>query len=119
MSFAARSLLRAFTLVAGLLFFGPTSPVAAQDHYPEYMQMALVAYNNKNYDLAIAYYHSALEDKPGHWPAYQGIGSCYYMQGKMKDALKAFEKALKINPQNPRLAAFVEALRRQLAAPSG
>jgi tetratricopeptide (TPR) repeat protein len=106
---------RTHLLLFGLLL-AVVSPLSAQDHYPEYMQMALVAYNNKSYDLAISYYHSALEDKPGHWPAYQGIGSCYYMKGNKKAALKAFEKALKINPRNTALAAYVQALRRELGA---
>ena len=106
------------SLAATILFALLAFPVFAQDHYPEYMQMARKAFDSGKYDLAIAYYESALDDKHDYWPAYQGIGTCFYLKGRKKEALKAFEKALKINPGNARLAAFVENLRRQLAASS-
>jgi len=104
-------------LTALIFFCGWWGAAQAQDHYPDYMKMALKAFQNKNYDLAIGYYESALDDKQDYWPAYQGIGVCYYYKRKNKDALKAFETALKLNPGNARLTAFIDYLRRQLATP--
>jgi len=104
-------------LAWGILLAGMVCPVLAQDHFPEYMKMARQAFDAKKYDLAIGYYESALDDRNDYWAAYQGIATCHYYKGRKKDALKFFEKALKFNPGNAQLKAFVEALRKQLGAP--
>lgn len=107
--------------MALLLALSWTGTVLAQDHYPDYMKMALKAFQNKNYDLAIGYYESALDDKQDYWPAYQGIGICHYYKRNNKEALKAFEKALKLvpndSPGRARLLAFIDHLRKQAVAP--
>jgi tetratricopeptide (TPR) repeat protein len=103
-------------LLFGFFAAGLALPALAQDHWPEYMKMARQAFDAKKYDLAIAHYESALDDRHDYWAAYQGIGTCHYMKGRKKDALKYFEKALKFNPGSVQLRNFVEALRRQLAA---
>lgn len=97
------------------LLFGMTGWVWAQnDHYPEFMEMANKAYADKKIDLALTYYQAAADDNEDYWPAYQGLGSCYYLKGKKKEALKAFEKALSLNPDNPQISRFVQALRKLL-----
>jgi tetratricopeptide (TPR) repeat protein len=104
------------TFFFAALSFGWALPALAQDHWPEYMKMARQAFDSKKYDLAIAHYESALDDRHDYWAAYQGIGTCHYMKGRKKDALRYFEKALKHNPGSVQLRNFVETLRRQLAA---
>jgi len=108
--------LKTFFLTSSFLFGGAVAALA-QDHYPEYMKMANRAYSNEKYDLAAEYYESAAEDQPDHWQAYQGLGSSYYMMKRPKDALKAFEKALKLNPQSAILAKYVKALQALVNAP--
>jgi len=91
-----------FIIVGTLLIACSSSRVLAQnDHYPQYMQMALVAYNNNHYDLAITYYESALDDNVDWWPAFLGLGNCYYAKGKINEALKNYSQALKMHPDNP------------------
>jgi len=107
------------TLALTVFLTAGALPVLAQDHWPDYMRMARQAFDAKKYDLAIGHYESALDDRNDYWAAYQGIGTCHYMKGRKKDALKYFEKALKANPNSAQLKAFVEQLRRQLAATPG
>jgi tetratricopeptide (TPR) repeat protein len=102
-----------------LLLAGTPLAVQAQDHWPDYMRMARQAFDAQKYDLAIGHYESALDDRNDYWAAYQGIGTCHYMKGRKKEALKYFEKALKANPNSVQLKAFVEQLRRQVAAAPG
>lgn len=87
---------------------------AQNDHYPQYMEMGNQAYASEKFALAMDYYLSAIDDKEDCWQAYVGLGNCLYFQKKYKDALKNYEKALKINPNNPDLARFVQNLRSKL-----
>jgi len=106
-------------LALGFFLAWMASPLLAQDHWPDYMRMARQAFDAQKYDLAIGHYESALDDRNDYWAAYQGIGTCHYMKGRKKEALKYFEKALKANPNSAQLKAFVEQLRRQLATSPG
>lgn len=102
-------------IAAGLLWVSLAAPAAAQyDHYPQFMDNANRAYMNEKYDLAMEYYGSAIEDKADGWQAYVGLGNCYYYKKKPKEALKAYEKALSLNPDNPTLARFIQALRARM-----
>ena len=94
--------------------FVPARLWAQNDHYPEYMEMGNQAMAAEKFDLAIDYFGSAIEDKEDCWQAYVGLGNCYYYKKKFKDALKNYEKALKIHPDNPDLTKFVQNLRYKL-----
>jgi tetratricopeptide (TPR) repeat protein len=48
------------------------------------------------------------------WATYVGIASCFLKQGKMLEALRYYEAALKMQPDNPALANYVKALRTRL-----
>jgi tetratricopeptide (TPR) repeat protein len=78
------------------------------------MEMGNQAYASEKFALAMDYYISAIDDKEDCWQAYVGLGNCLYFQKKYKDALKNYEKALKINPNNPDLTRFVQNLRFKL-----
>src|SRR3989338_2965000 len=56
-------------------------------------------YNNQ-FDKAIALYEWILEKKPNFYRAIQNIGVCYIQDGKPKEALKYFERALSISPND-------------------
>jgi hypothetical protein len=104
------------TMVLGIVLGGgfAVAALAQYDHFPQFMDNAKRAYMNEKYDLALEYYQSAIEDKSDGWQAYVGLGNCYYYMKKPKEALKAYEKALSINPDNPTLVRFVQALRARM-----
>lgn len=104
-----------FVAVAFFCFAVLASTASAQnDHYPQFMDMGNRAYNNQNYDLATDYYQSALDDNSDCWQAYVGLGNCDYAKKKFKDALKNYETALKMHPDNPTLTQFLQALRYKM-----
>jgi tetratricopeptide (TPR) repeat protein len=99
-------------LLLSMVFVTPLK--AQNDHYPQFMEMGNRAYNNQNIDLARDYYQSALDDNSDCWQAYVGLGNCDYAKKKFKEALKNYEKALKMHPDNPNLTQFLQALRYKM-----
>lgn len=100
-----------------LLALGMASPLYAQnDHFPQFMEMGNKALNNGNYDLALEYYQSAIDDNSDCWQAYVGMGNCYYYEKKLKESLKAYLQAQKINPDNDELGRFILFLRSKMGA---
>src|SRR6185369_605930 len=67
-------------------------------------------YNQKNYSQAAKYYQAAFKISPNYAEAYQGIGSCWYAMGNIPYAKAYFNKALQLNPNNTRLAQFVQSM---------
>ena len=59
----------------------------------------------KDYDLAIAIAKENQSRDPLHIISYWWLGLCYYLSGRFKEALSAFEESLRIDPD------FSEALR--------
>jgi tetratricopeptide (TPR) repeat protein len=73
--------------------------------------MGTRAFEKKQYDLAISYYNSAIDEDINYWPAYQALGTVFYIKKDYKDTLKNFEKALELNPDSATLRKFVNGLR--------
>jgi tetratricopeptide (TPR) repeat protein len=101
-----------FVLVAGGLFLLAVPAVLfAQEHASDYVRMGTRAFEKKQYDLAISYYNSAIDEDMNYWPAYQALGTIYYIKKDYKETLKNFEKALELNPDSETLRKFVAGLR--------
>ena len=99
------------------LGLGAAVPLHAQnDHFPQFMEMGNKALNSEKYDLALEYYQSAVDDNPDCWQAYVGMGNCYYYEKKLKESLKAYQQAQKINPDNDELGKFILFLRSKMGA---
>lgn len=71
----------------------------APNNIPSLLGKACIAFNKKDYKVALSYYKKALHTKP-NCPAEVrlGIGHCYYKLGKTEKAKLAFEQALKKKP---------------------
>ncbi|MEK6845010.1 MAG: tetratricopeptide repeat protein, partial [Nanoarchaeota archaeon] len=65
-------------------------------------------YSHKDYDNALKEFVKCVEINNKFWQGYQGIGSCCLAQGRIKDAIAAFEKSLSINPNNAKLAELLK-----------
>jgi tetratricopeptide (TPR) repeat protein len=109
-----RAQMKKYILIFLILVGGFLPAQAQNDHFPQFMEMANQAYASQKFSLAMDYYNSAIEDKQDGWQAYVGLGNCLYYQKKFKEALKNYERALKINPDNPELNRFVGNLRFKL-----
>jgi len=55
-------------------------------------------------DQAILEYHQALRMDPMYVEAYNNLGVLYYKKGDYQAALKAFESAMKLQPDDPEIA---------------
>ncbi len=106
------SLLMAILMI-GLLAAVPSQLWAdiAKDHYRKGNKL----YNSRNYKEAEREYRKAAELKPGYWEAWHGLGIALKKQGRRKDALKAMQRSLAINPDNPPL---IESMRRMQGKPT-
>jgi hypothetical protein len=65
----------------------------------------------KDYNGAVQNYQNAVNANPSSEGAYQGLGTAYYYLGQKDQALNAFQQALQLDPNNARLAAFVNKLK--------
>ncbi|MCX5726814.1 MAG: PorV/PorQ family protein [Candidatus Saganbacteria bacterium] len=62
------------------------------------------------YDLAIKECQRVLEIDPSLAVAHKRLGSIYYMQNKLSDAFTCWKKAVELDPNDTKLAKFVEYL---------
>jgi tetratricopeptide (TPR) repeat protein len=59
---------------------------------------AVLYYTQKQYEKAILDCQRAIELNPSHFGALHGLGLCYARCGKYREAIRAFQKALDIQP---------------------
>lgn len=91
------------------------SGLAGRDVEAAYQEAADL-YMLGEYRPALARAQAIVKAAPAHWRAWSLAGNCLYAERDPAGALEAYEKSLKINPDNPDLAAWVERLKE---APPG
>ena len=79
-----------------------------------YNQRALVLYLQERYAECIEDCNRAVERMPHHFGAWAGMGHCYAHLGKLKDAVRCYEKVLSIHPSFGGVPQVVEELRCRL-----
>jgi tetratricopeptide (TPR) repeat protein len=63
-----------------------------------YNQRAIVHYLREAYEDSIADCLRTIERMPCHFGAWAGMGHCHAHGGRLAEAVRCYEKALKINP---------------------
>ena len=58
------------------------------------------AYNRGDFDLAIRLLKKILGQCPKEYPALNSLGTCYYLQGRKREALHAFRLAVRLAGNN-------------------
>lgn len=86
----------------------------AQDAYPQ----ALAQYEARHYVESIQLSEAAATADPTLWQAWQLDGNARSALGDTAGALVAYHRAMRINPDNPELKAYVEALESRTDGPS-
>jgi tetratricopeptide (TPR) repeat protein len=86
-------------------------------HYPEaWNRRALALYKAGELDAAVTAIARTLRLEPRHFGALSGLGDIHLAQGRLSQALTAFESALKVNPHltyaRRQVAAIREVMRR-------
>ena len=79
-------------------------PPMAQDNpeYQEYIKKGNIEFERKRYKIALTYYEQASEIAQTA-EVYKKIGNSNYYLGNKKEAKTAFEKSLKLNPDDTKL----------------
>jgi len=67
-------------------------------------------YLDKDYTWAIQTATRVVERHPMYWKAWALIGNCHHQQGRREAALKAYRRALEVNPHNAKLKEWVKKL---------
>jgi type IV pilus assembly protein PilF len=84
-----------FKALSGDLLYGTP-------HFP-LSNLGTVYYHKKDFGQSESYYLKALEQKPDFVRALRGLARTRLAMGKVPDALKALEKAIRRSPQSPQL----------------
>jgi len=73
---------------------------------------AMESYNTAKYDAALAKARDIVKANPDHWLAWQLVGNCLYAKGDRTGAMDAYDRSLKIHPDNPKLREWSAQVRR-------
>jgi tetratricopeptide (TPR) repeat protein len=79
-----------------------------------YNQRAIVHYLREDFDACMSDCERAVERMPCHFGAWAGLGHCHAHEGRLADAVRCYEKALKINPHLEGVRQGVAEMRAQL-----
>ncbi len=94
-----------------MILLAPSVLRAVTSEALEYDDIGMDAYRKGLYTKAVEYFQKAVEADPTDWQAYQEMGDAYSKSGDKEDALDAYEKSLKLHPDNPSLRVRVAELK--------
>jgi tetratricopeptide (TPR) repeat protein len=67
--------------------------------FPEALyDLGVIEQEKKHWDLALAYYQRAVDDKPDYWPAWNNMGNTFFAIGQQTRAMDCLERTLRLNP---------------------
>jgi len=76
----------------------------AFEHYNAGMEASKAG----RYEEAIVEFKKSLQYNDKIWQTYQYLGSCYYNRGMEQEAIRAYKKALELNPDNRELSEWLK-----------
>lgn len=89
---------------------------ASPDFAEAYNQRAIAHYLQDRYAESIADCRRAVRLMPCHFGALAGMGHCFLHEGQLPEALRAYGRALAINPHWEPIRQAADEIRQQLAA---
>jgi tetratricopeptide (TPR) repeat protein len=102
-----------------LLGLGLGAQAAFAETADDYYKEAALFYSQKDYDHAFDAYQGAANLDANPYRAFAGMGNCEYARGHKTKAMEDYRLSLKIYPNNPALAQFVDKLREELDSKGG
>jgi hypothetical protein len=92
-------------------FLAIPATASAQATFNQYLSAGNKKYAAADYEGALKYYKAAVKLNGQSSVAHQGVGNCYYGLGQKENALVSYDKALALNPDNTKLAKFIQKIR--------
>ncbi len=89
----------------------------AQTDSSSYLSAGNQAFAAKDYLVALLNFQAAVQTDPNNAAAHQCLGSVYYVQGQKEKAWAEFQASLRLKPNNPALASFVQSLTPPASVP--
>jgi tetratricopeptide (TPR) repeat protein len=89
---------------------------ASPDFAESYNQRAIARYLQEQWEPSIEDCRRAAELMPFHFGALAGMGHCYAHQGRLRRAIKSYEKALAVNPHLSCIRQAIDELKRRVRA---
>lgn len=89
---------------------------ASEGMSPELFADVLDAYRpyyERDYDTALEKAERIVKDNPDDWEGWRLLGNCRYSKNDAKGAIKAYRRALALNPDAPQLRAWLEVLEKK------
>ncbi|MFQ5965237.1 MAG: tetratricopeptide repeat protein [Candidatus Scalinduaceae bacterium] len=78
-------------------------PAYGESKFSQHYNKAIEYYKQGKYDQARVKFEKALESKPNDAYALYGLGNTHYCNANYDEAIKIYTKAIKINPNYPKL----------------
>lgn len=87
-----------------------TPALLLADTAQDYRDMGQALFQRGLYAKAVDYYQQAVSADPNDWQSYQAMGDAYMKMNADAEALRAYQKSLQINSNNPTVQAQVNSL---------
>ncbi len=82
------------------VFFSQITQANSKTSSQELLEQAIRRYNDSNYEGAIGDLNGVVVLDPGNYEAWHYLGGCYHRLQNYPEAIKAYTKALEINPKS-------------------
>jgi flagellar motor switch protein FliG len=80
----------------------------------DYYQAGVQMFEAGNTNEALSYFVYCVQADPSLWQAYQYLGTIYYQTNQLQESLRAFENAIRLNPGNTDIQAWIDNLRQSV-----
>lgn len=81
------------------------------ENYAIFVSLGRAEQGLEDYDEAIGYYQAFMEHEGLHYEILNAVGQCHRASGHIAEALRAWEKSLELNPDQPEIKKNLESLR--------
>ncbi|NIW78812.1 MAG: tetratricopeptide repeat protein [Calditrichae bacterium] len=95
-------------LLTFILLFLISLSISAQSDAKYYFRQGNQAYRSEQYNAALQWYQKIIDAGYESGQVYYNIGNCYYKLDQIGNAILFYEKARKLNPDDPELQANLE-----------
>jgi tetratricopeptide (TPR) repeat protein len=83
------------------------------ENYALYVSLGRASQGHKDYEKAIAFYQTFMEHEGLNYEILNSVGQCHWALKQITETIRALEKSLEINPNQPEIKKILENLKLQ------